>query len=71
MERLLEDAEAGFPLLDEGGDEAGDDDGLEALLPRLGHDHVQLNDLIERTEAVAREAGFAQAPGAAAPHGRD
>ncbi|WP_055615623.1 B12-binding domain-containing radical SAM protein [Streptomyces phaeochromogenes] len=71
MERLLEDAEAGFPLLDEGGDEAGDDDGLEALLPRLGHDHVHLNDLIERTEAVAREAGFAQAPGAAAPHGRD
>ncbi|MGW3416827.1 B12-binding domain-containing radical SAM protein [Streptomyces phaeochromogenes] len=77
MERLLEDAEAGFPLLDEGGDEAGDkrgdDDGLEALLPRLGHDHVHLHDLIERTEATAREAGFAQAPGVGAvgPHGRD
>ncbi|MEV2233452.1 radical SAM protein [Streptomyces phaeochromogenes] len=75
MERLLEDAETGFPLLDEGGDGGGDEaggaGGLEALLPRLGHDHVHLHDLIERTEAVAREAGFAQAPGAAAPHGRD
>ncbi|MCX4907253.1 radical SAM protein [Streptomyces sp. NBC_00878] len=74
MERLLEDAEAGFPRLNEGGDEGGDkreEGGLEALLPRLGHDHVHLHDLIERTEAVAREAGFVQAPGAAAPHGRD
>ncbi|MFF3714179.1 B12-binding domain-containing radical SAM protein [Streptomyces phaeochromogenes] len=73
MERLLEDAEAGFPLLDEGGVEAGEDDGLEALLPSLGHDRVHLHDLIERTEAAAREAGFAQAPGAGAvgPHGRD
>ncbi|MFC8669202.1 B12-binding domain-containing radical SAM protein [Streptomyces sp. NPDC057199] len=83
MERLLEDAEAGFPLLDGagdkgggdkgGGDEVGDTGGLEALLPRLGHDHIQLHDLIERTEAAAREAGFAQAPGAdvVGPHGRD
>ncbi|MET9561461.1 B12-binding domain-containing radical SAM protein [Streptomyces tauricus] len=62
-ERLLADAEAGFPLLDAG--------GLEALLPRLGHDRVPLHDLIERTGAVAREAGFAQAPGAVGPHGRD
>ncbi|MCX4559366.1 B12-binding domain-containing radical SAM protein [Streptomyces phaeochromogenes] len=68
MERLLEDAEAGFPRLDEVGGAGG---GPDALLPRLGHDHVHLHDLIERTEAVAREAGFAQAPGAAAPHGRD
>ncbi|MEU8861217.1 B12-binding domain-containing radical SAM protein [Streptomyces umbrinus] len=68
MERLLEDAEAGFPRLDQVGGAGG---GLDALLPRLGHDHVHLHDLIERTEAVAREAGFAQAPGAAAPHGRD
>ncbi|MBQ0847898.1 B12-binding domain-containing radical SAM protein [Streptomyces sp. BH-SS-21] len=62
-EGLLADAEAGFPLLDAG--------GLEALLPRLGHDRVPLHDLIERTEAVAREAGFAQTPGAVGPHGRD
>ncbi|MFS8200286.1 B12-binding domain-containing radical SAM protein [Streptomyces sp. CWNU-52B] len=62
-ERLLEDAENGFPLLDGG--------GLDALLPLLGHDRVPLHDLVERTEAMAREAGFAQAPGAVSPHGRD
>ncbi|KRV51268.1 hypothetical protein AQ490_00400 [Wenjunlia vitaminophila] len=63
VERLLEDAEAGFPRLDEG--------GLAALLPRLGHDHTHLHDLIERTGATARKAGFAQAPGVVGPHGRD
>lgn len=42
MERLLTDAEAGFPDLDRG--------GIQALVPRLGHDLVLLDDLIERTE---------------------
>ena len=63
VERLLEDAETGFPLLDRG--------GLEALLPRPGHDRVSLHDLIERTGAMAREAGCARAPDAVGPHGRD
>ncbi|WP_221348426.1 B12-binding domain-containing radical SAM protein [Streptomyces beigongshangae] len=62
-ERLLTDAEAGFPLLDRG--------GLEALLPCPGHDGVPLHDLIARTEAMAREAGCARAPDAVGPHGRD
>ncbi len=63
IERLLEDAEAGFPRLDAG--------GLEALLPRLGPDLIHLHELIQRTEAVAAEAGFSEVPGAVGPHGRD
>lgn len=63
VERLLDDAEAGYPRMRA--------DGLEALLSRFGTDLVHLDDLIERTEAVVKAVGVGAVPGATGPHGRN